>query len=104
MLKQSNLSVNIVYRERHGQGCRRLLAKPGTTTRVRVGEHLCVLLLVLAQHLRHGHQRLDLGHLLADVAQLGQVALAHVVHCGQVAGGVTLAEKRLICAEKKNQL
>ena len=68
---------------------------------MRVGEHLCVLLLVLAQHLRHGHQRLDLGHLLADVAQLGQVALAHVVHCGQVAGGVTLAEKRLICAEKK---
>ena len=71
---------------------------------MRVGEHLCVLLLVLAQHLRHGHQRLDLGHLLADVAQLGQVTLAHVVHCGQVAGGVTLAEKRLICAEKKNQL
>ena len=53
-------------------------------------QHLRVLLLVLAQHLRHGDQGLDLGHLLADVHQLGQVRLADVVNCGQVASGITL--------------
>ena len=53
-------------------------------------QHLGVLLLVLAEHLRHGDQGLDLGHLLADIHQLGQVTLADVVNCGQVPSRVTL--------------
>ena len=55
-----------------------------------VTQHLRVLLLVLAEHLRHGDQGLDLTHLLADVHQLGQVRLADVVNCGQVSSRITL--------------
>ena len=54
--------------------CRRMLASSAARSRPWTsGQHLRVLLLVLAQHLGHRHQRLDLGHLLADVHQLGQV-------------------------------
>ena len=53
-------------------------------------QHLRVLLLVLAQHLRHRHQGLDLGHLPADVDQLREVRLTDVVDSGQVPGRVTL--------------
>ena len=67
-----------------------LLAGPPAPRGRPVTQHLRVLLLVLAQHLRHGDQGLDLGHLLADVHQLGQVRLADVVNCGQVTGGITL--------------
>ena len=55
-----------------------------------VTQHLRVLLLVLAEHLSHGDQGLDLRHLLADVHQLDQVRLADVVNCGQVSSRITL--------------
>lgn len=55
-----------------------------------VTQHLRVLLLVLAEHLRHGDQGLDLRHLLADVHQLGQVRFADVVNCGQISSRITL--------------
>ena len=53
-------------------------------------QHLGVLLLVLAQHLRHRDQRLDLRHLPADVDQLREVRLTDMVNSGQVPGWVTL--------------
>ena len=65
-------------------------AAPWAPRRRPVTQHLRVLLLVLAEHLRHGDQGLDLTHLLADVHQLGQVRLADVVNCGQVSSRITL--------------
>ena len=65
-------------------------ASPQSSRGRAVTQHLGVLLLVLAEHLRHGDQGLDLGHLLADIHQLGQVTLADVVNCGQVPSRVTL--------------
>ena len=59
--------------------------RPGTS-----GQHLSVLLFVLAQHLGHRHQGLDLGHLLADVHQLSEVRLTNVVNSGQVPSWITL--------------
>ena len=65
-------------------------ATPRSSRGRAVTQHLCVFLLVLAEHLRHGDQGLDLGHLLADIHQLGQVTLADVVNCSQVTSRVTL--------------
>ena len=56
------------------------------------GQHLGVLLLVLAQHLRHRDQGLDLRHLVADVQQLSQVRVTDVVNSGQVSSRVTLRQ------------
>jgi len=53
-------------------------------------KHLCVLLLMLAQHLGDRDQGLDLGHLLADVHQLSQVRLTDVMHGSKVTSRVTL--------------
>ena len=68
-----------------------MLAGPSTSL---PGQHLGVFLFVFAQHLRHRHQRLDLGHLPADVHQLGQVRLTDVVDRGQVPGGVALQQQQ----------
>ena len=71
--------------------CRRMLASSAAGTRPGTsGQHLRVLLLVLAQHLGHRHQGLDLGHLLADVHQLSEVRLTNVVNSGQVPSWITL--------------
>lgn len=55
-----------------------------------VTQHLGVLLLVLAQHLRHSDQGLNLRHFLADVHQLGQVRLTDVMNRCQVSSRITL--------------
>ena len=74
--------------------CRRMLAASAAGSRAGAsGQHLRVLLLVLAQHLRHCDQGLDLGHLLADVHQLAQVRLTNMVNCCQVTCGIALNVK-----------
>ena len=73
--------------------CPALLAAPSPSL---PGQHLGVFLFVFAQHLRHRHQRLDLGHLPADVHQLGQVGLTDVVDRGQVPGWVALQQHKSV--------